>query len=92
VLIPHRAAEAQGEGQGHQLQQNDSGGDGEEGDPVLVNDLNQLVHAALQMISYKLINRFVYKCRRFPFSLFTGSTRTNTPDRSLKCVLNININ
>jgi len=60
VLIPHRAAEAQGESQGQQLQQNDSGGDGENGDPVLVDDFNQLVHAALQeTFNMKLINRFV---------------------------------
>lgn len=48
MLIPHRTAKAQGEGEREQLQQYNDGSYSTYGHPILVDDFNQFIHAALQ--------------------------------------------
>lgn len=47
MLIPDRAAQAQGEGEREQFQQYNGGSNGEYGHPVLGNNFDQFIHAAL---------------------------------------------
>lgn len=48
MLIPHRTAKAQGEGEREQLQQYNDCSNSAYGHPILVDDFNQFIHAALQ--------------------------------------------